>query len=160
MTDTATTHFEMGRVIGNTFEVLGRNFVPFILVALALSGVPAFILQMFSISTPGMSVTASMLNLLFALIKGVLGFVLQGTLVAGAISSLNGNRIDLGAMLSRGASAALPLFGLAILEGLGVGLGIILLVIPGWWSSGLVCSALSAARAISRADGAGRCSGC
>ncbi len=131
MTDTAATRFEIGRVIGNTFEVLGRNFVPFILVALALSGIPAFVLQMLSFSSGGLSATHSLLSLVFMLIRAVLAFVLQGALVAGAISSLNGNRIDLGAMLSRGASAALPLFGLAILEGLGLVLGFVLLIVPG-----------------------------
>jgi len=131
MLDSAASRFDMGRVIGNTFEVLGRNFVPFLLVALGLSGIPAFLLQFLSISTPKMSLTGPMLTGLVALIKGVLSLVLQGTLVSGAISSLNGNRIDLNAMLSRGASAALPLFGLAILEGLGIGLGFLLLIVPG-----------------------------
>lgn len=131
MTTTTATRFEMGRVIGNTFEVLGKNFGPFLLVALVLSGIPAFVLQMISVPHAGFNASASVLNGVFGLIRGVLAFVLQGALVTGAISSLNGNRIDLKAMLSRGASAALPLFGLAILEGLGVALGIVLLLIPG-----------------------------
>jgi len=131
MTDTVRTRFEMGRVIGNTFEVLGSNFVPFVLASLVLSGLPSFI-QTFIAKSDLISGTNSLLLTFgFSLLKLVLSFVLQGALVTGAISSLNGKRIGLGAMLARGGAFVLPLFGLAILQGLAIGFATLLLVVPG-----------------------------
>ena len=44
MTDIAVgdAHFDFGRVIGQTFGLIGRNFFAFALLALLLVGVPRF----------------------------------------------------------------------------------------------------------------------
>ena len=136
-TDTATTRFEIGRVIGDTFEVLGRNLVPFLLVALVLAGVPALVQtlimpQRAALMTGGANWgNWALMGSVFSIIKVILSVGMQGALVTGAIASLNGGRVDLGDMLERGLSAALPLFGLAILYGFGLLLGLVLLIIPG-----------------------------
>ena len=135
-TDTAATRFEIGRVIGDTFEVLGRNLVPFLLVSLVLAGVPALVQTLVLPSRMGAVSGASMAawglgTLVFSLIKALLSFVLHAALVTGAIASLNGSRANLGDMLSRGLSAAFPLLGLVVLEVLGLMVGFVLLIVPG-----------------------------
>jgi len=134
MTSITSGRFEMGRVIGNTFEVLGRNIIPFLLLSLALSGVPAFVQQMFAVRTTmglGDVQSSFFIGLGFGLLKLILSFVLQGALVSGAIADLNGKRVDLGAMLTRGSEMVLPLLGLSILQGIAIGFGILLLIVPG-----------------------------
>lgn len=135
-TDTATTRFEIGRVIGDTFEVLGRNLVPFLLVSLVLAGVPALVQTLVLPSRVGAVGGAAMAawglgTFVFSLVKALLSFVLHAALVTGAIASLNGSRANLGDMLSRGLSAAFPLLGLVILEVLGLMVGFVLLIVPG-----------------------------
>jgi len=136
MTSITGGRFEIGRVVSNTFAVLGRNAAPFFLLAFILSGLPAFLQQVLAGSfgaQGGLPQFGAMfaVNLIFGLVKLVLAFVLQGALVVGAIADLNGKRIDLGAMLARGGEVVLPLFGLAILEGLAIAFGFLLLIIPG-----------------------------
>jgi hypothetical protein len=125
----------MGRVIGRAFEVFGRNAGPFLLIAFVLAGLPAFLQQM--VLAPASPVQAGafgaqiVLGFVFSLLKLVLTFVLQGALVTGAVADLNGKKVDLGDMLRRGGSAFLPLLGLAILETLAIGLGFVVLIVPG-----------------------------
>lgn len=131
----ATTRFDFGRVIGDTFEVLSRNLVPFLLVALVLAGVPALVQTLVLPSrlsgvSGGAMAAWALGSLVFGIVKALLSFVMQGALVSGAIASLNGSKVDLGDMLARGLSAALPLLGLVILEVLGLMVGMVLLIVP------------------------------
>lgn len=137
MTDTTvgSRRFEMGRVITGTFEVLGRNFVAFALLALLLGGLPNLLVglaqmsfldnqTMFQPQTIGVTILGGLIMLAAA-------FVLQAAIVHATVTDLNGRRVVLGDSLKVGLRDCLPLIGLAILMGLGIALGTMLLIIPG-----------------------------
>lgn len=140
--------FDMGRVVQRTFAVLGRNFVPFLLVALVLTGLPQLILGWLqmgrtasALAAGGTAVgAASTMNFAignagWGLLGGLVGLVasslLQAALVTGTVSDLNGRKLSLGEMISAGLPMILPLIGIALLYGLGLVIGFVLLVVPG-----------------------------
>ena len=137
MTDTTvgSRRFEMGRVITRTFEVLGRNFVAFALLALLLGGLPNLLVglvQMRFVDNQAMF-QPEMIGgtIVGALVMLAAAFVLQASIVHATVTDLNGRRVVLGDSLKVGLRDCLPLFGLAILMGLGIMLGALLLIIPG-----------------------------
>lgn len=132
MTAATASRFEMGRVISRTFGAIGANIVSFTLLSLLLYALPNLALQMLL----GAARTADpggvwLLGLLGGLLAMILNFVLQACLVQGAVGYLRGKPASLGAGLSTGFGAILPLLGLSILMGLLEGLGFIALVVPG-----------------------------
>ena len=137
MTDTTagTRPFDMGRVISGTFAVIGRNFVPFTLLALLLGGLPSLLVGLFNLRFPddppafqpgwiGGSLVGGLVMLAAA-------YVLQAAIVHATVTDLNGRRVVLGDSLKVGVRNCLPLIGLAILTGLGVAIGFVLLIVPG-----------------------------
>ena len=137
MTDTTvgSRRFEMGRVITGTFEVLGRNFVAFALLALLLGGLPNLLVglaQMSFLDNQTMFQPETIAGtILGGLIMLAAAFVLQAAIVHATVTDLNGRRVVLGDSLKIGLRDCLPLIGLAILMGLGIALGTMLLIIPG-----------------------------
>jgi hypothetical protein len=67
---------------------------------------------------------------------GLLGFVfscvLQAALIHGTVADLNGRRASFADCAATGLKSFLPLAAIAILASLGMGIGIILLVVPGF----------------------------
>jgi hypothetical protein len=137
MTDTTegSRRFEMGRVISGTFEVIGRNFVPFTLLALLLGGLPNLLVGLFQLRFVGERSTFQPGwiggTLAGGLIMLAAAFVLQAAIVHATVTDLNGRRVVLGDSLKVGLRNCLPLIGLAILTGLAVAIGLMLLIIPG-----------------------------
>lgn len=138
MTDTTagSRDFEMGRVISGTFGVIGRNFVPFFLMALLLGGLPNLLSGLFQMrflagDTPNFEPRMIGGSLIGALIMLAAAFVLQAAIVHATVADLNGRRVVMGDSLRVGVRNCLPLIGLAILSALGIGLGVLLLIIPG-----------------------------
>jgi hypothetical protein len=137
MTDTTvgTRRFEMGRVISGTFEVIGRNFVPLALMALLLGGLPNLLVGLFQVRVASQADVFQPRLVGGSLVGGLImlaaAFVLQAAIVHATVADLNGRRVVFGDSLKVGVRNCLPLIGLAILMGLGIGLGFILLIIPG-----------------------------
>ena len=137
MTDTtaASRRFEIGRVISGTFGVIGRNFGPFALMALLLGGLPNILVSVGQLWIAGGDKTfspqvfaASAVGLIVVIVAA---FVLQAAIVHATVADLNGRRVVVGESLKVGISNWLPLLGLAILMGLGLMLGFLLLIVPG-----------------------------
>ncbi len=129
---------EIGRVISQTFGVIGRNFVTFFLVAFVLSGVPTAVIGLLQASIIGDAATGGSFNpaTVFYSVMGVLAAVitasvLQGALVYGTVQDLNGMRPKIGECLATGLRAFLPLLAVSILFTLAVAGGSILLIVPG-----------------------------
>ncbi|MBP6011454.1 MAG: glycerophosphoryl diester phosphodiesterase membrane domain-containing protein [Alphaproteobacteria bacterium] len=124
--------FDIGRVTSRTFELIGRNFVPFAILSLIFAGLPYIALML---ALPAMSggdpSSASVIALVGALLSLVAGMVLQGALTRAAVDDLSGKGVNLGAALSTGLAILLPMIGLGLLMGLGIGIGMILLIVPG-----------------------------
>lgn len=128
--------FQIGRVVSRTFNVLASN-APVFLGAAALLTFPILLLSFLSggYPTPGAAATAlhgGMLTvaavLIFSFVGGVL---LQAVLMQATVTYLNREKPALGKCLATAFGLFFPLVGLTILFSLGLGLGIILLVIPG-----------------------------
>lgn len=139
MTDSTTTvggRFEIGRVISRTFEVIGRNFGAFALLALLLGGLPSLLMTLSQLSLAGAETAlfnpaTAGLFILGVLVMLACAFTLQAAIVHATVADLNGRRVVVGESLMVGLRNVLPLIGLAILTGLGVGLGFLLLIVPG-----------------------------
>lgn len=133
MTDAAVSgeRFEFGRVVGQTFSLIGRNFVWFLLLALIFVGVPDFgvfyaqgyIFQ----SQPDLYGWVTFGGAVVALVTT---YILQGALTRAAVDDLSGRGVRLGAAIGAGFANFFPLFIVAILVGLGVFLGFIALIVP------------------------------
>ena len=129
---------EIGRVISQTFAVIGRNFVTFFILALVLSGLPTAIIGYFQAglitgqATSGTFSPAliygSGLSVLAALITTS---ILQGALVFGTVQDLNGGRPTIAESLTTGLRAFLPLLVVSLLFGLAMAFGLVLLIVPG-----------------------------
>ncbi|MGD0865099.1 MAG: hypothetical protein ABSA49_06045 [Rhizomicrobium sp.] len=142
-TESATARsFDIGSVLSNTFAVIGHNFITFAVIA-AIAGIPGFAFSWLTtgmtpfgraqfVAPPGMPPTTYVV-ILFA--GGLLGFVfscvLQAALIHGTVADLNGRRASFADCVATGLKAFLPLAAIAILAGMGMGIGMILLVVPG-----------------------------
>jgi hypothetical protein len=141
MTDIAEPQaLDIGRVVQETFQVLGRHFITFFVLALILVGIPSAVFHLFQAAT--LRSAASTMNFAFsggAFYWGLLGglvalatsCILQATIISGAASDLNGRPVSVADCLRIGLRAFLPLIGLSILLGIAIGFGLILLVVPG-----------------------------
>jgi hypothetical protein len=133
-TGTPRGAIDIGHVIQTLFAVLGRNFLNFFVLSLILSGLPSAVVGLLQTElvrgSPGVAFfnTWTLLGLAVAIVSAM---VLQGTLVFGTVSDLNGKRPAISESLAVGLRAFLPLIGIAILGGLGVIVGFVLLIVPG-----------------------------
>jgi MFS family permease len=126
--------FEIANVVGSTFGVLGRNMAAFLILAVALVAVPGAMVQGASAmirANPEAAPAAGLIGLVGGLISIIFSFFFQASVVTGAISDLNGRKLDIGGMIAGRVPLIPVLFGLAILQGLALGLGFILLIVPG-----------------------------
>lgn len=129
---------DVGRVLGRGFEALKDNFLGFFAVALLLAGVPAFLTQYLTISAIEPMDPSFLFSWVFwggaigGLFVTLLAYaLLQGVLVRSTILHLSGREVDLKAGMVFGLKLILPIIGVTICVGFLVGLGIVLLVVPG-----------------------------
>lgn len=129
---------DIGRVISETFQVLGRNAVAFLMLALLLSGVPAGIMSYMAapfagVQTGNLDFDPSRLAWIFlgGLVGLVTAAILQGALIFGTVQDMNGHRPNIGECLATGLRAFLPLIGVSFLFGLAVIFGFVLFFVPG-----------------------------
>ncbi|MDQ6432802.1 glycerophosphoryl diester phosphodiesterase membrane domain-containing protein [Mesorhizobium sp. LHD-90] len=138
--------FRIGRVFGDTFSVLGRNFGLCLGLAVIFSGIPTFLYQLLTgsqidaallsaetgaVPPPEFEPTSALAGLVYFIIYLVLASILQAALVRTTIEDLNGQQPTFADALSRGIAVLLPIIGLLFLMYLGIGIGFVLLIIPG-----------------------------
>jgi hypothetical protein len=131
--------FGVGKVLGKSLAILGRNFLPFAMIALVVQ-LPTLLVQLYldpNLNTDPASGAAPDVGATFAYIGGlvlvsaVVAGLTTATLVYGSFQDLRGQKVGLGECFSR-AIAVLPIIAIgAVCYGLLVGLGMLLLVIPG-----------------------------
>lgn len=134
---------DIGVVLQRTFQVLGRNFVTFIVLALLLAGLPTGLiafLQMNWLAGQMEQIEAGNLNFgssyftnlgLSGLAALITTSILQGALIYATVQDLNGRKASVGESLATGLRNFLPLIIVSFLFALAVGLGMILLIVPG-----------------------------
>jgi len=129
----APSDFRVGGVLSRTSSVLSRHFLVFIVVTV-VANLPLVLLaqgvtSMAGGEAPGQS----------AIIMLVVGFVLffvlnilsQAVIVHAAFQAMRSRPISLGESIGVGLARFLPIIGLAFLSGFLIGLGILLLIVPG-----------------------------
>ncbi|HEX4197799.1 MAG TPA: hypothetical protein VHZ26_10185 [Caulobacteraceae bacterium] len=151
-----TSTFDIGRVIERTVTTITGNFGVFILLAAVLAGLPAAVFSTGMVeiflhsglsslgSAPGQPLSQDIfhvltnalpalgaLGLIAWLVSLVANYVLQAAIVHGAITSLNGRRASFGECISTGLRHWFWLLLLAIVTGVALFFGFILLIFPG-----------------------------
>lgn len=144
--------FDFGRVVKNTFGVLGRNLRELLILAAVLVGVPGALLGwvQFSLSPQMAAQAPSPAALATALIVGLVGYILtvigsallQATVTRVAVADLNGERVSAFEQARKSTASILPLIGLSIIATLGVVFATLFLIVPGLILAVLWCVAL------------------
>ncbi|MET3663543.1 hypothetical protein [Caulobacter sp. 1776] len=123
--------FDFGRVVQRTFKVVGQNLGLFALSALVLVSTPIFVGTVVSLKSR-LAGDFFSVGLVAGTIVATFGsLILQALVVHTVIARMNGRAVGFGDSLSVALRFALPLLGLGIIQGLGVMIGLLLLVVPG-----------------------------
>ncbi|UCI06027.1 hypothetical protein [Mesorhizobium sp. B1-1-8] len=137
--------FEIGRVFNGTFSVIGRNIGLCIGLALLFSGLPALLIRMWQQpqidamlhGDPGAMAdpNAVFRNFYISIIAGLVAFVfallLQAALMRATIEDLNGKQPSFGDCIQIAIRFLLPTLAIGLLVGIGAGIGLMLLIVPG-----------------------------
>ena len=143
MQATYGTTFSMGDVASTTSSLIGRNFVPFAILSFLAALPQAFLLNYSSsmlAPTDGGGINTAVLYsanfwlvyLAMSLVSLVIGFVLHAALTYSTVMDLSRRPISIVAALMTGVRATVPLFLIGILGSLGVVVGFVLLIFPGF----------------------------
>jgi hypothetical protein len=139
-TTTATVRdrsVSIGRVFGRGFGTIGANPLATLGIALLFSAVPStllgFGLQNMQAETFLLLGAAGTIGiaLLTVVISILLSMITQGALVRATVAHSGGRRASLGESAMAGLAVAGPLFLLGLLSAIGIGLGLVLLLVPG-----------------------------
>jgi hypothetical protein len=130
--------FDFGRVIQRAFSSIKQNWQIFFGGSALLLGVPSALAawgQMGTMSNAMSGMSGSMLSGLAWFIGAILcvigSYLLQAMVLKAAINGFSGKSTTFSSAFEVGARMALPLLGLAIVAGLGMMVGLILLIVPG-----------------------------
>jgi hypothetical protein len=147
-----TVQFSIGRVIGDSFGVLARNFVSFGILSL-LIGLIGLIFGLFFLDTSQLEAAqsdpaqmeAAMMNFnwwafaLTILLAIIVSFLTQAAIIYGTFQDLRGQKAGIGDCIARGLSSVVPVIVGSILLSLGIMVGTLALIVPGvilalmWW---------------------------
>jgi len=127
-----------GELLNQTFSIYFANFVPFVVLS-AIALAPLFIIQgifLSSVSSAAASNAGPSPLLIFSLVLLFLGaifcpYIATGAITYGVFQQLRRQDASLGDCLSQGMSAFPRVLGLALLQGLMVGLATLACVVPG-----------------------------
>jgi hypothetical protein len=125
----AGSEFRVGQAMNKAIVVLSRNMLPFCIVTgiAALPSVFIFGDMRGNLTTPN-QVTAFAFS---ALITVVLNAISQAVILYAAFEDMRGRPINIAASLQVGFRRVLPVIGVGLLVGIGAGLGMVLLLVPG-----------------------------
>jgi uncharacterized membrane protein len=131
----------VGRVFGQAFGAIFNNPAAFFGLTLVFGTVPSILIQyvtgpqgmnlMQGVQQSGGTSAVIGLSVVTGIVQLFLSLVVQGALVRATVAYAAGQKATIGDSIAAGSRAALPLLGLALLIGICVGLGMILLVVPG-----------------------------
>lgn len=137
-TSATSSHFDFGRVVSNTFSVIGRNIRELAILSVVLVGLPSALLSWGQLALnpaaepKGVTTSAALIALLIGYLTTVIGStLLQASTVRVTVGTLNGDATSAFRELRKSIPAILPLFGLGIVMGLGIMFGLLFLIVPG-----------------------------
>ena len=132
----ASGKLEIGRVIKEIFDVIGRNLPTFLILAVLLTGVPTAIVYALQ-GDPGQVTSPTQFGARIwgavggGLVAAMFALILQCAIIYATVSDLNGRRPSVADSLSVGLRAFLPVLLIGILFVLAYLCGIVLLIVPG-----------------------------
>jgi hypothetical protein len=127
----------IGRIFSRAFGTLGNNPVATFGIAFLFGALPSLILAygLQTLRTENLTptgvyaiVAAAIVSVLISI---VFAMITQGALVRATVAYSEGHKASFAESAAAGLGAALPLFLLALLSGLGIALGFLFLVVPG-----------------------------
>lgn len=133
----------IGRVFQRAMAAISLNPVVILSLALLVGALPGIIINygfvQLGVGAPRAALATGTISplqfmsatLLSSVVMLVVSALVQGALTRATVSANEGKRATFGESLSAGFRVILPLIGLSILWALGVGLGFILLIVPG-----------------------------
>jgi hypothetical protein len=132
----------VGRVFQRAFSAIALNPAVILGLALVVGALPGLLMTyvffQLGFGAPRALQTGAVSTSAFigaAFVSGVISLIIsalvQGALTRATVSANEGQRASFGQSLSAGLAVVLPLIGLSLLWGLGVGIGFVLLVVPG-----------------------------
>jgi hypothetical protein len=127
----------IGRVFGRAFGTIGGNPVATLGIAFLFGALPSllvgYLIQARTVDF--VTILGPLGTIAAALVTAVVGIALamitQGALVRATVAHSEGRRSSFGESAAAGLVVVLPLFGMAILSGLGILAGFLLLIVPG-----------------------------
>jgi hypothetical protein len=123
--------FSVGGVLAGSLSLLLRNFVPFMLITILLS-IPSFLIGYWEYSRPGdPEALYNPISLLSGLVSLLTTALTQSALTYGTLQDLRGQRAGIGDCIARGLASAPRVAIAAILWSVIVGIGTLLLIVPG-----------------------------
>jgi len=131
MAESGTGQLDLGLVIKELFAVLGRNIVTFLVLTVILVGIPSLLSGYMQMSLLGHGRLFDWRATAVGLLAGLGSLILQGTIIYGTVTDLNGKPASLSDCLSIGLRSFLPVLAIGILLGIAVGCGMVLLIVPG-----------------------------
>lgn len=135
MASTAGDHagIDIGRVLSRGLAVACRNFLPMAALVLVLDTAPqAAIRYQWLVDTrSGLTIVTSPYFWIWIAAATILGSLVPATLIRMSIRDLRGEDPDIAGSLVESLKLVLPLIGIALLSGLAVAIGTILLIVPG-----------------------------
>ncbi len=126
----AARAFDLGAILGETFQTYFANFLPFLLLT-AIAYTPVIVYAIL-VPTAGATPQATLRNsLLLILLRVIAGPLATATVTYGVFQQMRGRDTSIADCLRVGLSNLFPVLGIAILQGIAVGVGMILCVVPG-----------------------------
>lgn len=146
MTAITTTggRFRLGRVLGDSFRVLGANLLPFVALTLLLIA-PVYVTLAVLGDSNAIMAPDSGRDFLALIVETLLSFVAQAALVYGTLRQLQGRRARFADIVATGLRKVLPVALVSLAVGLLALLGFALLVIPGLFVMTIYAVAVPAA---------------
>jgi hypothetical protein len=129
--------FSIANVFTNTFGVIGRNAALFLGLSLIIVGAPQLLLglllepQVMDPTSVFTNVSAVLVSVVGYILFFFLSIILQSSLIVASANDLAGKPVNFGACVSSAVAKLFPLIGLGIVIAFGVGIGFVLIVIPG-----------------------------
>jgi|TARA_R110000822_G_scaffold44116_8_gene118601 hypothetical protein len=132
----AAGKMDISRVLNNTFGVITRHPAIYLGLSFLIIGIPNALLQTaegnFTTGSNGFNISTSYSSQgLSFFVLMLLSILLQATLIVATLNDLGGKPLSLGECIATALKKLLPLIGLGIVMGLGIGFGLLFLIIPG-----------------------------
>jgi hypothetical protein len=127
----AVSDFRVGNVLSRAWTVFTNNFIIFFVITLIVS-LPNLLAASSGATDPSANPSAFLWRIgVGALLVIILNTIGEAVIVYGAFQNLRGQPVRLGEALQKGLARFFPILGLAIVSGIAIMFGVMLLIIPG-----------------------------